>query len=122
MKMTFNDLHAAACAECGQSDLMLKQVLLNDSLEREGRKEFKQERFENCLERAISIYMPYCNPKDTNHVKYGNLYALSVANHRSEFHDEDRADEIGSYTAVILSSFEDGESMVENGMRRWWAG
>ncbi|MCK5601412.1 hypothetical protein KAR91_06080 [Candidatus Pacearchaeota archaeon] len=119
--MTFNDLHAMACNECGQSDLMLKQIRLNDANERARQEEFKQEKFENCLERAIAIYMPYFESGNVIHEKYANLYALCIANHRSENHAEDRTDEIEIYTIVVQTSFVDGDEMVERTARSWWA-
>lgn len=118
--MTFNNLHAAACSECGQSEIMLKQVRLNDANERAGQEEFKQDKFENCLQRAIAIYMPYYDPENVVHEKYANLYALSIANHRSETHKEDRADEIGVYMVIVQTSFVDGDEMAEAATRRWW--
>ena len=120
--MDFKDLHAQSCRECGQSEIMLKQVQLNDRIEREDQDEFTQDNFENCLERAITVYMPYYDADNEVHVKYANLYALSIANHRSEIHVEDKKDEIGRYTAVVLEGFEDGEEMVEMGTKSWWLG
>lgn len=120
--MDFKDLHVESCRECGQSDIMLKQIQLNDRIEREDQDEFTQDNFENCLERAIAVYMPYYDADNKVHVKYANLYALCIANHRSEIHSEDRVDEIGKYEAIVLEGFEDGEKMVENAVRRWWAG
>jgi len=120
--MDFKDLHLEACMECGQSEVMLKQVKLNDRIEREGQEEFTQDNFKNCLERAITIYMPYFDENNAVHVKYANLYALCIANHRSEIHSEDRVDEIEEYKGVVFSGFEDAEKMVELGTRRWWAG
>ncbi len=64
MEMTFNELHAESCRECGQSNIMFKQVMINDRLEREGIEDFKQDKFNNCLDRAVAIYMPYYDPKN----------------------------------------------------------
>ncbi len=120
--MQFNQLHAEACRECGQSDMMLKQVMLNDRLEREGLADFKQDNFENCLDRSVAIWMPYYDPKNATHEKYGNLYALTVANHRSEIHTEDRADEIEVYGVVVQTGFVDGDERQEMASRSWWGG
>lgn len=120
MKMTFTDLHAEACRECGQSNIMFKQVLLNNRLEKEDLPDFKQENFENCLDRAIAIWMPYYDPENVTHEKYANLYALSIANHRSGIHMEDRADEIKGYGVVVQTSFVDGDERQEMASRGWW--
>lgn len=120
--MTFLELHAESCRECGQSEIMLRQVLLNDTLEREGREEFIQDNFGTCMERGITLYMPYYDSKNPVHVKYANLYGLTIANHRSEIHVEDRKDEIELYTGEILSGFKDGQERVEMAAKVWWAG
>ena len=120
--MTFNDLHVDAVARCRQSDVMLKQIFLNDRLEKEGLDDFKQDNFSDCRERAITIYMPYFDSRNETHRKFANLYALTIANHRSEIHVEDRNDEIAEYKQVVLSGFTDGEKRVEMASRRWWAG
>lgn len=119
--MTFKELHIEAVIECGQSNIMLRQVLLNDRLEKDGLDDFKQDNFDTCLERGITVYMPYYDPKNPIHVKYANLYGLAIANHRSEIHVEDKKDEIEDYTGKVLSRFEDGAEMVEMATRSWWA-
>ena len=120
MDMTFNELHAEACRECGQSNRMFGQVLLNEQLEREGLEEFKQDKSTSCLDRAIKIYMPYFDPNRVEHVKYANLYALAIANHRLESHNEEMKDDIEVYKVMVKTSFEDGEERVERAVRGWW--
>ncbi len=120
--ITWNDLHAEACRECGQDNLIFQKVLVNDKAERDGKEEFAQEKFDNCLDRAKTIYMPYYEEGNVIHEKYLNLYALAVANHRSEIHLEDRADEIEVYTIVVQTGFVDGDEMAERAKRSWWAG
>jgi len=123
--MDFKDLHLEACMECGQSEVMLKQVKLNDRIEREGQEEFSQDNFKNCLDRAITIYMPYYDEDNAVHVKYANLYALCIANHRSEIHSEDRVDEIGTYEAEVAYRFEGqtGSEFIEMARKKsWWEG
>ncbi len=120
--MTWNDLHAEACRECGQDNLIFQKVQLNDKAERDGKEEFAQDKFENCLDRAKAIYMPYYKEGNVIHEKYANLYALAIANHRSEIHSEDRADEIEVYTIVVQTGFIDGDERVEMGIKSWWLG
>lgn len=120
MEMTFTDLHAEACRECGQSNIMFNQVMINDRLEREGLADFKQNKFDNCLDRAIAIYMPYYEEGNVIHEKYANLYALCIGNHRSDPHKEDRADEIKIYRVVVQTGFVDGDERVEMAAKSWW--
>ena len=120
--MTFKELHAEAVRECGQSEIMLKQVLLNDANERAGQEEYKQDKFGTCMERGIVLYMPYYDSENLTHVKYANLYGLTIANHRSEIHVEDRKDEIEIYTGEVITGFEDGAERVEMAVKSWWLG
>ncbi len=120
--MTFSELHAEAVTECGQSTLMLSQVMLNDKLEREGREEFQQDKFSTCMDRGITLYMPYYDHKNETHRKFANLYGLIIANHRQEKHEEDKDDEIAEYLQVVHSGFiEDSAERVEMASRDWWA-
>ena len=122
--MTFKELHAEAVRECGQSEIMLKQVLLNDANERADQEEYKQDKFGTCMERGITLYMPYYDSENPTHVKYANLYGLTIANHRSEIHSEDSDDEIGVYESEVAYRFEGqmGSKYIEMATKSWWAG